>query len=98
MLRGFREGYETTREDLEKLPPVEQLNCHDGVSDLLALHTFDNLYIRWFGVARDGSVTCRGGRIGLQLADVQAYHIDDVWSLVSVQGPGGVRDLLVGQR
>ena len=68
------------------------------MSDLLALRNFDNLYVRWFGVAREGSVICRGGRIGLQLANVQAHHIDDVWSLLSVQGPGGVRDLLVAQR
>jgi sensor c-di-GMP phosphodiesterase-like protein len=98
MLRGFREGYERARADLEKLPSVEQLNCQDGMSEELALDNFSNLYIRWFGVARNGNVICKGTRVAISLADIQVHQIDDVWSLLSLQGPAGRHDLVVAQR
>lgn len=100
MLRGFREGYETARLDLSKLPPLEELKCRDGISDVLTRLTFDDVYVRWFGVARDGEVICRGGRVGIDLSGSQAHHIDDEWSLLSVRGPGpgGTHNLVVMQR
>ena len=98
MLRGLREGYESARSDLEKLPPVEELNCQNEISDLLALRTFDDLYVRWFGVARDGRVICRAGRVGISLSDSQSHDIDGVWSLLSVRRPDKTNDLVVVQR
>ena len=98
MLRGFREAYESARIDLAKLPSVDELKCRDGISDLLARRNFDDLYVRWFGVARGGEVICRGGRVGISLSDSQAHHIDDVWSLLSVRGPGGANNLVIVQQ
>jgi len=98
MLRGFREGYERARLDLEKLQPVEELNCRDEISDVLARRNFDDLYVRWFGVARDGNVICGGSRVGISLSDSRAHQIDDVWSLLSVRGPGGTDNLVVVER
>jgi EAL domain-containing protein (putative c-di-GMP-specific phosphodiesterase class I) len=97
MLRGFREGYESARLDLAKLPPIDDLNCLDGVSDLLTRRTFDNEFVRGFGVARDGNVICRGGP-AINLSASQAYRIDDVWSLLSAGRPGKPDHLVVVQR
>src|SRR5215471_530279 len=98
MLRGFREGYEQARLDLEKLPPLEELNCQNGISDRLARGTFADEYVRWLGVVRDGSVICRGERVGITLSGSQAHDIDAVWSLLSVRGPGKVDNLVIAQR
>ena len=98
MLRGFREGYESARSDLEKLPPIEELNCQNEISNLLARLTFDDLYVRWFGVARNGNVICRAGRVGISLSHSKSHDIDSVWSLLSVHGPGKTDNLLVVQR
>jgi EAL domain-containing protein (putative c-di-GMP-specific phosphodiesterase class I) len=98
MLRGFREGYDSARLDLANLPPVEGLNCQNGISDILARRNFDEQYVRWFGVVHNGSVICRGGPAGISLSDSEAHHIDDTWSLLSVRGPGKTDNLGVVQR
>src|SRR6516225_8621726 len=60
MLRGFREAYESARTTLAKLPPIDELNCKDGISSLLAQRNYDNEYVRGFVIERDGNVICRG--------------------------------------
>lgn len=69
MLRGFRDGYESARADLMKLPPVEVLHCQNEISNELSRHNFDNEYVRWFGVARRDKVICRGPLVGVNLSD-----------------------------
>jgi sensor c-di-GMP phosphodiesterase-like protein len=98
MLRGFREGYERARADLMKLPPVEELHCRNELSNELAVRNFDNEYIRWFGVARNDKVICRGPLVGISFSDARFHHIDDTWSLVSVHSPGNTDNLMVAER
>jgi sensor c-di-GMP phosphodiesterase-like protein len=98
MLRGFRDGYEKARLDLENLPPLEELDCQNGLSERLSRLNFENLYIRWFGVARDGKVVCRGTAVGITVSDSQSHDIDQTWSLLSVRSPNKMESLVVAQR
>jgi len=97
MLRGFRDGYESARRDLAKLPPIEELNCQNGISERLSRLNFENLYIRWFGIAQGGKVICRGGAAGISLSGSQSHDIDETWSLFSVRAPGKTDNLVVVQ-
>jgi sensor c-di-GMP phosphodiesterase-like protein len=98
MLRGFQDGYENARAVLAKLPPMEEMNCLDEISDELSRRNFDNQYVRWLGIAKDGKVICRGPQVGIDLSDASYHHIDDEWSIVSIQSPGNTSNLLVAQR
>jgi sensor c-di-GMP phosphodiesterase-like protein len=98
MLRGFHDAYENARAELAKLPPVEEMNCDNEISDALSRHNFDNSYVRWFGIAKDGKVICRGPRVGIDLSDARFHHIDDEWSLVSINSPATTDNLLIAQK
>jgi sensor c-di-GMP phosphodiesterase-like protein len=98
MLRGFREAYESARTTLAKLPPIDELNCKDGISSLLAQRNYDNEYVRGFVIERDGNVICRGGTVNIIPLDSQSHRVDDGWYLLSGRSPGRTNELLVAQR
>lgn len=98
ILRGVRDGYQNARVELAKLPPMEEMNCRDQVSDELSRRNFDSEYVRWFGIAKDGKVICRGPRVGIDMSDARFHHIDDEWSIVSIHSPADASNLLVSQR
>jgi sensor c-di-GMP phosphodiesterase-like protein len=99
ILRGFQDAYLNARANLTKLPPLDELNCRDGVSDELSRQNFESQYIRWYGVAKDRKLLCRGPRVGIDLYNSNVHKIDDEWSIVSVKLPSSNLDnLLVGQR
>lgn len=98
ILRGFQDAYETARADLTELPSIEGLDCHDQISVELSRHNFDNQYVRWYGIVKDGKVLCRGPRVGIDFSDARFHHIDDEWSIVSVKSPANTNNLIVAQR
>lgn len=98
MLRGFQDGYQNARADLAKLPSMEEMNCRDGISDTLARLNFDNQYVRWYGIAQEGKVICRGPRVGVDLSDARFHRIDDEWFLISTESPTKASNLLLAQK
>ena len=98
MLRGFRDGYESARADLAKLPSFDELNCHSEISSELSRKNFDNQYVRWFGVAQNGKVICRGPQVGVDLSNTHFHQVDEVWSIVSLKSPADTDNLIVAQK
>jgi EAL domain-containing protein (putative c-di-GMP-specific phosphodiesterase class I) len=75
------------RHELEQLPPIEELNCQNGTSDILAERTFRDSYVRWIGIERDGKMICRGGVMNRDPGSSgHLYRIDNVWSIQLVEG------------
>jgi sensor c-di-GMP phosphodiesterase-like protein len=98
MLRGFREGYESARADLAKLPSFDELNCQNEISTELSRKNFDNQYVRWFGVARNRNVICRGPQVGVDFSNSHFHQVDEVWSIISTKSPANTDNLMVAQK
>lgn len=98
ILRGFQDGYQYARNDLAKLPPMEEMDCGNDIDKDLARRNFDNQYVRWYGIAKDGKVICRGSLVRIDLSDARFHHVDNEWSIVSINSPNDRGNLLVAQR
>lgn len=88
---AFQNNIERAREELQRLPAPAQLDCPQGLSPLLAQHTFDNGSLRWIAIERDGVLLCRSHVVGIQWTgpDVpprQLHRLDDTMALVALQG------------
>jgi hypothetical protein len=97
MLVGIRELAQRARSDLISLPSLEQLKCQSGMSPVLSLRVFQNPYVRWFGVARDGQIVCASLADLTLVPEGQTQHVDDVWSLRVVRGSDTADSLLLIQ-
>lgn len=99
MLRAFQEAMDSAKGELAGLPPIEALNCVDGMSTALGNHNFDNSYIRLFAIARDGAIVCRGTQVGVNIPpEHQLLRLDDEWSFLKVRSPGTTHSLMLAQR
>jgi sensor c-di-GMP phosphodiesterase-like protein len=98
MMRGFQEAMESARKDLARLPAFEALNCQNGASPSLALREFDNEYVRWYGVERNGTIVCSSPIVRFDLPPPRSrYRLNDEWSAAMVHPFWGGDDLLVIQ-
>ena len=88
----------SARNDLTQLPSFEGLNCGNGTSIMLERQSFDDQYVRWLGVMRDGKIICRGARLGVNHSASRVLRIDDVWSFLLIQPPGKTLSLMLVQK
>jgi EAL domain-containing protein (putative c-di-GMP-specific phosphodiesterase class I) len=92
LLQGFQQGLAQARSELSQLPPLERLDCRDGLSLHLAQRTFDDGALRWLAVERDGQLLCRSHVVGIPWAEqagaqAQWHQLDGPWSLRSLRDP-----------
>lgn len=97
MLVGMRELAQRVRSDLMSLPPLEDLKCQSRVSPVLSRHEFQNPYVRWFGVSREGQVICASMADLTLISAGLTRRVDDSWSLRVVQGADKADSLLLIQ-
>jgi EAL domain-containing protein (putative c-di-GMP-specific phosphodiesterase class I) len=92
LVRRLQEAVAGTRHELEQLPPIKELNCRDdGTSEVLAERAFQNPYVRWIGVKREGEMVCRSGVMNRDPGSAgHLRRINNVWSIQLVQGTADI--------
>jgi EAL domain-containing protein (putative c-di-GMP-specific phosphodiesterase class I) len=99
MARGFDDAFEAAHRDLMKLPDIDHLNCKDGASPSLGLRVFDNDFVRWFGVAREGKIICGSPILQFDLPrEERRYRMSLDWSAGMSTPARGGQQLLVMER
>ena len=98
LARDFEGALESARRELVQLPEFPDLDCHDGLSPVLAHHVFDNEFVRWLGVARNGHIVCRSPLVVVDLPPGEAhYPLDSGWLIAMTHVSKKVEALILIQ-
>lgn len=100
LLSIFEQSISHARDELTRLPPLEDLQCSNGVSIPLAQRTFGNDDIRWLAVEQGNQLACRSHVIGMDWRGTNATHISTHrlapgWFIESLQTPDQQHALFV---
>lgn len=102
LLSIFERSVNRARDELTHLPPLDDLQCGDGVSVPLAQRTFSNDDVRWMAIEQGQQLICRSHVIGMDWRGANASHVsthrlDPSWFIESLETPGAQQGLFVIQ-